>query len=110
MLVQNVETRIWRPRHMPLRRCAGCGTQRAKRELVRIVKTSTGTVGVDASGKQTGRGAYLCHQHGCWEKGLKKNRLDYVLRGPISSGDQQLLREYAQTRLGGDPVRKGIDE
>ncbi len=91
-----------RPRHVPLRRCVRCGTKLPKRELIRIVRAPGGSVGVDITGKLAGRGAYLCHQHACWEQSLKKSRLDHALRGPISSGDRQILLDFAQTLPGRD--------
>jgi len=84
-----------RQRHVPLRRCVGCGTQHPQRELVRIVKTPEGRVTVDQGlPKMAGRGVYLCHSPGCWENGLKKNRLDHALRGRMSLEERQLLEEF----------------
>lgn len=41
-----------------------------KRRLTRIVRTPDAGVVVDSTGKQSGRGAYLCDQPACWEKAL----------------------------------------
>ncbi len=87
------------PRHVPMRRCVGCGAQLPKRELIHIVRTPQGSVGLDVTGKESGRGAYLCHQYTCWEQSLKKNRLDYALRVQIPATERQLLLSYAQTQL-----------
>ena len=86
-------------RHVPMRRCVGCGTQLPKQELIHIVRSPQGSVGLDATGKVSGRGAYLCHQYACWEQSLKKNRLDYALRVQIPATERQLLLSYAQTQL-----------
>lgn len=61
-----------RPRHVPQRTCVACRAGRAKRELVRVVRGVDGSVGVDPSGKRSGRGAYLCRAAACWEAGLDK--------------------------------------
>jgi predicted RNA-binding protein YlxR (DUF448 family) len=53
-------------------------------------------VEVDATGKKPGRGSYLCYNLACWDKALKKNRLEHTLRGPIAAEDRQALREFAQ--------------
>ena len=82
--------------HVPLRTCVVCGAKTGKRELVRVVRTQAGSVQVDSTGKKPGRGAYLCHDQSCWDKALKKNRLDHTLRGPISSEDKLTLQQYAQ--------------
>ena len=82
--------------HIALRTCVVCGAKTDKRELVRVVRSQAGSVQVDDTGKKPGRGAYLCHNAACWERALKKNRLDHTLRGPISSEDKLTLREYAR--------------
>ena len=85
-----------RQRHVPLRRCVACGTQRPQRELVRIVRTALGQVAVDPGRKARGRGAYLCESPNCWERSLKGNRLDHALRGRIAPEDRRLLQEVAE--------------
>ena len=82
--------------HMPLRICVVCGSKADKRELVRVVRNQAGSVHVDDTGKKPGRGAYICHDQTCWDKALKKNRLDHTLRGPISSEDRLTLQQYAR--------------
>jgi predicted RNA-binding protein YlxR (DUF448 family) len=83
-----------RKRHVPQRSCIICGTKAAKRELVRVVLTPEGACEVDETGKQPGRGAYLCHQPRCWERAAKTDRLAGALRGPISDDDKQALARY----------------
>ena len=84
-------------RHVPLRSCVACGEKFPKRELVRIVRTSGGTVQVDPTGKAPGRGAYLCRKEECWERALRKSRLDYALRAPLGEqGREQLLGYYRE--------------
>ncbi len=58
----------------PMRTCIACREEKPKREMLRIVKTSSGEIMPDLSGKAAGRGAYLCSDPRCAEK-LKKNRL-----------------------------------
>ena len=48
-----------RQKKIPVRRCVGCNAQRPKRELVRIVRSPDGQIGVDLTGKKSGREAYL---------------------------------------------------
>ncbi len=57
-----------RPKHIPQRTCVVCRQKQDKRQLVRLVRTPVGPVVVDYSGKQNGRGAYLCANPVCWEK------------------------------------------
>jgi len=43
-------------KHVPQRTCVACRQVKAKRELVRLVCVSDGSVEVDTSSKKTGRG------------------------------------------------------
>ncbi len=47
-------------KHVPLRTCISCRETKSKRELLRVVRTPDGHVLIDATGKKSGRGAYLC--------------------------------------------------
>jgi predicted RNA-binding protein YlxR (DUF448 family) len=82
-------------RPTPQRTCIACRSTTGKRELVRIVRTPAGAVELDATGKKAGRGAYLCRSAGCWETGLKKERLSNALKTTISNEDRQRLAEFA---------------
>jgi len=64
-----------RPRHVPQRTCIACRTTKPKRELLRVVRTPDGHVELDAGGKKSGRGAYLCAKRSCWAIGLHKGRV-----------------------------------
>ena len=66
-------------KHTPIRTCVGCGTERSKRELVRIVRTPDGAIVADATGKRSGRGAYLDPSPDCLAKGLAAGTLERAL-------------------------------
>jgi predicted RNA-binding protein YlxR (DUF448 family) len=83
-------------RHIPQRSCIACGVVKPKRELVRLVKVPGGGVEVDPSGRKAGRGAYLCPAADCWQSGLEKRRLDYVLRTSLSEENRQQLIRYGR--------------
>jgi uncharacterized protein len=51
--------------HIPIRRCISCNARRAKKDLIRLVLTSEGTVVRDADGNEPGRGAYVCPVPSC---------------------------------------------
>lgn len=72
-----------RVRKIPTRLCVACQRMRPKRELVRIVRTPTGEVKVDPTGKQSGRGAYVCPEAQCAETGLREHRIQYALEVAI---------------------------
>lgn len=84
-----------RRRHVPQRTCVVCRTERAKRELVRIVRTPDGAIKVDQTGKASGRGAYLCVDPACWHKALESQALDRALKTALAEGDRALLQAYA---------------
>ncbi len=87
-------------KHIPQRTCIACRTMRAKRELLRIVRTTEQHVEPDLTGKKSGRGAYLCRQRDCWETALEqRGRLEQALKleTPISQADLAQLREFAAT-------------
>ena len=86
-----------RPKHVPQRTCVACRTTGAKRGLVRVVRTASGTVEVDEMGKKPGRGAYLCRTRECWNKALKSKVLEYALKTAITSEDKAALQAYADT-------------
>ena len=47
------------PRKVPMRRCVATGERCEKKELLRIVRTPSGTLEIDLTGKLNGHGAYL---------------------------------------------------
>ncbi len=86
-----------RPKHVPLRTCVACKETKAKRELLRIVRTPEGHVVIDAMGKKSGRGAYLCARLSCWEVALKKKRLEQEFELAIPEEDRTALDAYVAT-------------
>jgi predicted RNA-binding protein YlxR (DUF448 family) len=72
-----------------------------KRELIRLVRISDGSVEVDVSGKKAGRGAYLCRSEECWEVGLKGGGLEHVLRLTLTQDNRERLIGYGKALLQG---------
>ena len=68
---------------IPMRQCMGCRERRAKRELIRVVRTTEGSVTLDFSGKLNGRGAYICHDPECLKKAQRSKALERSLETPI---------------------------
>jgi predicted RNA-binding protein YlxR (DUF448 family) len=88
-----------RQKHKPQRTCIACRDVKDKRELIRIVRSPEGKVGVDLTGKANGRGAYLCRQASCWQKSLEKNMLGRALKVTVSTEDSAALQHYLETEL-----------
>jgi hypothetical protein len=68
---------------------------RSKRELVRVVRTPTGDVHVDVTGKVSGRGAYVCPTTGCVESAVSERRLEHALEVRLPEQAIAALRELA---------------
>ena len=68
---------------IPQRQCMGCRERKAKKELIRVVRTTEGTVCLDFSGKLNGRGAYLCPNPNCLKQAQKTKALVRSLEVPI---------------------------
>jgi len=73
-----------------------CRKVKAKRELIRLVRISDGSIEVDTNGKKAGRGAYLCQTPECWETGLKSGRLEYTLRITLNQKNREQLIKYGK--------------
>lgn len=72
-----------------------CRAHGAKRALVRVVRLAEGGVVVDETGKQKGRGAYLCRQRVCWSLALKRGALERALRVTLAAEEVAALQAYA---------------
>ena len=68
---------------IPQRQCMGCRERKAKRELIRVVRTPEGAVTLDFGGKMNGRGAYLCTNPECLKKAIRAKALDRSLEVEI---------------------------
>lgn len=77
----------------PLRQCVACREMKAKKDLIRIVKTPEGNVVCDRKGKTNGRGAYVCNTSECLEKAFRSKALERSLKMKISEDIYSSLRE-----------------
>ena len=77
---------------LPQRTCMGCNEKKNKKDLIRIVKNKNGEISIDKTGKQEGRGAYICDKVECLDKVIKSKRLEKVLETKISSEIYEDLR------------------
>ena len=79
---------------IPQRQCMGCRERKSKREMIRVVRGTDGTVSLDFGGKAPGRGAYLCPNPECLKKAMKANSLGRALEMEIpQSVYDALMRE-----------------
>lgn len=84
-----------RPRRVPQRSCVACRQKTDKRRLTRIVCAPDGAVVVDPTGKQNGRGAYVCDQPACWDRLLREpGILNNALKTAVSPEDLTALAAH----------------
>ena len=69
----------------PKRLCSGCQTFQDKKAMVRIVRTPTGEVVVDPTGKAPGRGGYVCKNAECIQKARSGKGLERALKTAVST-------------------------
>lgn len=68
---------------IPMRQCMGCRERKSKREMLRVVRGTDGTVTLDFGGKLNGRGAYVCPDPECLKKARKTRALERCLETAI---------------------------
>ena len=68
---------------IPQRQCMGCRERKAKRDMIRVVRGTDGTVSLDFGGKMNGRGAYICPDPECLKKAIRSKALDRSLEVTI---------------------------
>lgn len=79
-------------KNQPQRTCMGCNTKKDKKDLIRIVKNKQNQISIDRTGKQEGRGAYICDNRQCLEKVIKTKRLEKIFDMKISEEIYEDLR------------------
>jgi predicted RNA-binding protein YlxR (DUF448 family) len=68
---------------IPMRMCVSCRERFAKKDLIRIVASTDGTVQVDPTGRMPGRGAYVCHNPECMKKAVEHSQFDRGLHRKV---------------------------
>ena len=71
--------------------CVACREMRAKKDLMRVVKTADGELRLDPTGKLSGRGAYLCRDAVCVQKAIKIRALERALEAPLNDALKEAL-------------------
>ncbi len=77
---------------IPSRTCIGCGTQKSKTELIRIVKTQSGEIKLDKTGKLPGRGAYICDKSECLNLAISSKKLEKTFETKIEESVYESLK------------------
>ena len=66
--------------------------------MVRLIRLPNGTVVVDAGHRAWGRGAYVCPDAACLERGLSRGRLGHAFRKPSEAGPDLVAAVRAAAR------------
>ena len=86
---------------IPQRQCMGCRERKPKRDMIRVVRGTDGTVSLDFGGKLNGRGAYICPQSECLKKALRSKALDRSLEVTIPEEVYQRLEKEMEDSANG---------
>ena len=78
---------------IPQRQCLGCREMKAKKELIRVVRSPEGTVSLDFKGKLPGRGAYVCPQADCLAKARKSRALERAFETALPAEVYEALEQ-----------------
>lgn len=78
---------------IPMRQCVGCGEQKNKADMMRVIKTPEGDFLLDLTGKQNGRGAYLCRTKDCFHKAVKSKGLERSFKMQIPKETYEILEK-----------------
>ena len=85
---------------IPMRMCVACREMRAKKDLMRIVRTAEGELVLDLTGKLSGRGAYLCRDSACLNKAIKIRALERALEAPLNDTVKAAMESEIETHDG----------
>ena len=86
---------------IPMRQCLGCREMKPKRELVRVVRSPEGEIGLDFRGKAPGRGAYVCRNPQCLKKAVKARALERAFSVQIPAEIYERLEREMEAEDGG---------
>ncbi len=79
---------------VPLRMCLACREMKPKKEMLRVVKTQSGEIFADETGKAAGRGAYICKGEECLKKLADKKLLHKAFSANVS---QEVYAQVEET-------------
>lgn len=83
---------------IPMRQCVGCQEMKAKKEMIRVIKTvsedeTKTNITLDTTGRKNGRGAYICPNSSCLQAAIKNKGLERSFKMPIPKEVYELLKK-----------------
>lgn len=81
---------------IPMRQCIGCQEMKAKKDMIRVIKTASEDgaeteIILDTTGRKNGRGAYLCPNSECLNRAIKSKGLERSFKMPIPKDVYEML-------------------
>lgn len=89
---------------IPQRSCVVCRAQKNKNELLRIVKNKENIIKIDNTGKESGRGAYICYSEECLEKAIKSKKIEKALEIKVEDKIYEEMKNIIIKKVGGDVI------
>lgn len=71
----------------------GCNAKKFKKDLIRVVKNKENQIIIDKTGKQEGRGTYICNNIDCLEKAIKSKRMEKAFEMKFSEEVYENLKK-----------------
>ena len=78
---------------VPMRQCVGCNEMKNKKDMLRIIKTPEENICIDTTGRQNGRGAYICANPECLKIAHQRKGLERSLKIAIPTEIYESLEE-----------------
>lgn len=66
---------------------------KTKKEMLRVIRTQEGEILLDAVGKRSGRGAYLCRSKECLAKARKNHGLERAFKMAVPDAVYDVLEK-----------------
>ena len=85
---------------VPLRQCIGCGEMKNKREMIRILKTESEGIVLDATGRKNGSGTYGCPAGECLKKAINSRGLDRSFKMTVPREVYETLEKEMERLVG----------
>lgn len=87
---------LMKNKKIPMRQCVGCREMKAKKEMLRVIKTADENgaesgILLDETGRKNGRGAYVCKSSACLKAAIKNKGLERSLKTPIPQEIYEML-------------------
>ncbi len=81
---------------IPMRQCVGCREMKAKKDMIRVIKTAAeegeqSEILLDTTGRKNGRGAYVCPNSECLQAAIKNKGLERSFKMPIPKDVYEVL-------------------